>query len=59
VSRLRLFRSADAPEYMAAVDLHSTTEAVELIPGSLGPLAPHLDLINTYVPYWRSSYSPT
>lgn len=54
VNPLRLFRSPDAPDYVATVAFHCTAVAAPE-PGAFGTLAKHLDWCNTYVPYWRAS----
>ena len=57
VNQMRLFRGGETPDdYVASIEFNSAAEGVELIRDSFGPLIKKLDLINTYMPYWRTIF---
>ena len=54
LAQLRLFRGVETPgDYIATAEFGTNADHVEVDPAPFGPLARHLDLINTYAPYWR------
>lgn len=54
MAQLRLFRGVETPgDYIATAEFRTNADNVEIDPAPFGPLARHLDLINTYAPIWR------
>jgi hypothetical protein len=54
LAQLRLFRGVETPgDYIASVEFRTNADHAEVDPAPFGPLSKHLDLINTYAPYWR------
>ena len=54
LSQLRLFRGVEtAGDYIASVEFQTNADHVEVNPVPFKTAIRHLDLINTYTPYWR------
>lgn len=57
VSQWRFFRGVETKtDYFGAIEFSSAAENVTLAKGSFGEVIRKLDLINTYVPYWRTIF---